>query len=553
MPIRIRANPGRYAEACLSPATHSGRSNRRDVLRRCRPADSERGMLGYSGTFNGKPVSVQSSGMGCPSAAIAIEELVQLGVKKIMRGGACGGLPARHDDGRPRRRDGRHGRRLDRVALRARCGPLAHRRLPRSSTRRCTLPSTSASRWGEPSHERATSSTSGSQTSRAARPIVGSSRSRWGCRAVHARSAAEVPGGLHADRQRRDRRGRSCPPSATTRTCGRAIRAGWRKVRAAARDRVGNGGCRGHKNVFLVRPGCGERVHRTDAGPRWRARPRAPGSRVARLRQASDAGGHLGELAREAGARRLTPARRGGRRQLSSRRGGQRPRRIANPPAIRPSSPAARVRGFVRTFRHSRRHRGSLTVALAGESQSIKVGVGWSYGRPGLKPTRARRSFRSCKRRHERRDRAAGQRHVRRRSARKHPASWPRFTTSSAGVVCRGDPPDSKRRDPQRTDARRRRGPSSAAGMRSTGARSPATACCNIHHDRRRHQAGSRADDGEDLSRHAPAAPEGRGTSASRSSPSRVSRCQLDGEQPGTTPARFEVLPQPLQLRVPAA
>ena len=32
--------------------------------------------------------------MGCPSAAIAIEELVQLGVKKIMRVGTCGGLQA---------------------------------------------------------------------------------------------------------------------------------------------------------------------------------------------------------------------------------------------------------------------------------------------------------------------------------------------------------------------------------------------------------------------------------------------------------------------------
>ncbi|HEY6075542.1 MAG TPA: hypothetical protein VIV36_01800, partial [Gaiella sp.] len=54
--------------------------------------NSERGMLGYTGTFQGKPVSVQSSGMGCPSAAIVIEELVQLGVKKLMRVGTCGGL-----------------------------------------------------------------------------------------------------------------------------------------------------------------------------------------------------------------------------------------------------------------------------------------------------------------------------------------------------------------------------------------------------------------------------------------------------------------------------
>ena len=54
--------------------------------------NSERGMLGYTGTFEGKPISVQSSGMGCPSAAIVIEELVQLGVKRIIRVGTCGGL-----------------------------------------------------------------------------------------------------------------------------------------------------------------------------------------------------------------------------------------------------------------------------------------------------------------------------------------------------------------------------------------------------------------------------------------------------------------------------
>ena len=93
MPIHIRANPGDYAEACLLPgdplrAKYIAETFFDDVVQR----NGERGMLGYSGTFNGKPVSVQSSGMGCPSAAIAIEELVQLGVKKIMRVGTCGGL-----------------------------------------------------------------------------------------------------------------------------------------------------------------------------------------------------------------------------------------------------------------------------------------------------------------------------------------------------------------------------------------------------------------------------------------------------------------------------
>ena len=93
MPIHVRANPGDYAEACLLPgdplrAEYIAKTFLEDVVQR----NSERGMLGYTGTFQGKPVSVQSSGMGCPSAAIVIEELVQLGVKKLMRVGTCGGL-----------------------------------------------------------------------------------------------------------------------------------------------------------------------------------------------------------------------------------------------------------------------------------------------------------------------------------------------------------------------------------------------------------------------------------------------------------------------------
>jgi purine-nucleoside phosphorylase len=93
MPIHVRANPGDYAEACLLPgdplrAKHIADTFLEDVVQR----NSERGMLGFTGAFEGKPVSVQASGMGCPSAAIVIEELVQLGVQKIMRVGTCGGL-----------------------------------------------------------------------------------------------------------------------------------------------------------------------------------------------------------------------------------------------------------------------------------------------------------------------------------------------------------------------------------------------------------------------------------------------------------------------------
>jgi DeoD family purine-nucleoside phosphorylase len=93
MPIHVRAEPGDYAEACLLPgdplrAKYIAETFLDDPVQR----NAERGMLGYTGTFQGKPVSVQASGMGCPSAAIVIEELVQLGVKRIVRVGTCGGL-----------------------------------------------------------------------------------------------------------------------------------------------------------------------------------------------------------------------------------------------------------------------------------------------------------------------------------------------------------------------------------------------------------------------------------------------------------------------------
>ncbi len=93
MPIHLRANPGDYADACLLPGDPLRARYIADTfLDDVKQVNGERGMLGFTGTFGGKPVSVQASGMGCPSAAIAIEELVQLGVTTIMRVGTCGGL-----------------------------------------------------------------------------------------------------------------------------------------------------------------------------------------------------------------------------------------------------------------------------------------------------------------------------------------------------------------------------------------------------------------------------------------------------------------------------
>src|ERR671923_1542336 len=93
MPIHIRAEPGEYAEACLLPgdplrAKYIAETYLDNAVQR----NAERGLLGYTGEFEGRPVSVQATGMGCPSAAIVMEELIQLGVKRFLRVGTCGGL-----------------------------------------------------------------------------------------------------------------------------------------------------------------------------------------------------------------------------------------------------------------------------------------------------------------------------------------------------------------------------------------------------------------------------------------------------------------------------
>lgn len=54
-----------------------------------------RGMLGFTGTYRGKKISVQGSGMGQPSLSIYANELLrEYGVKRIMRIGSCGSLQA---------------------------------------------------------------------------------------------------------------------------------------------------------------------------------------------------------------------------------------------------------------------------------------------------------------------------------------------------------------------------------------------------------------------------------------------------------------------------
>jgi purine-nucleoside phosphorylase len=94
MPIHLRAEPSDYAPAVLVP----GDPHRATYIAEtffepgARCVNEERGMLGYTGTFKGQPISVQSVGMGCASAAIYYSELIQLGAKRIIRVGTAGGI-----------------------------------------------------------------------------------------------------------------------------------------------------------------------------------------------------------------------------------------------------------------------------------------------------------------------------------------------------------------------------------------------------------------------------------------------------------------------------
>jgi DeoD family purine-nucleoside phosphorylase len=63
------------------------------LLDKPRMFNHHRGLWGYTGTAaDGEPLSIQSTGMGGPSAAIVITELAILGARRLIRVGTCGAL-----------------------------------------------------------------------------------------------------------------------------------------------------------------------------------------------------------------------------------------------------------------------------------------------------------------------------------------------------------------------------------------------------------------------------------------------------------------------------
>ncbi|MBK1636724.1 purine-nucleoside phosphorylase [Rhodovulum adriaticum] len=94
MTIHIGANPGEIAETVLMPG---------DPMRAKWAAETfltdpvcvnrVRGMLGYTGTWNGHRVTIHGSGMGMPSLSIYANELIRdFGAKTLIRIGSTGGM-----------------------------------------------------------------------------------------------------------------------------------------------------------------------------------------------------------------------------------------------------------------------------------------------------------------------------------------------------------------------------------------------------------------------------------------------------------------------------
>ena len=87
------AKPGDYAEAVLLPGDPlRAKWVAENFLEGARQVNGVRNCLGFTGTWKGKPVSVQAPGMGQPSLAIYVHELLNFyGVKTALRIGTAGG------------------------------------------------------------------------------------------------------------------------------------------------------------------------------------------------------------------------------------------------------------------------------------------------------------------------------------------------------------------------------------------------------------------------------------------------------------------------------
>ena len=91
-PQHIKARKGDIAERVVISGDPARVELLSKLLRPRRLVNRYRGYLTYSGRFRGEDFTVACHGIGGPSAAIAVEELVMLGARLFVRLGTCGGL-----------------------------------------------------------------------------------------------------------------------------------------------------------------------------------------------------------------------------------------------------------------------------------------------------------------------------------------------------------------------------------------------------------------------------------------------------------------------------
>ena len=90
----IEAKKGEIAETILLPGDPLRAKFIADnFLEQAKQFNGTRNMLGYTGLYRGKPVSVMGTGMGCPSIGIYSYELIHgYGCKNLIRVGTAGSL-----------------------------------------------------------------------------------------------------------------------------------------------------------------------------------------------------------------------------------------------------------------------------------------------------------------------------------------------------------------------------------------------------------------------------------------------------------------------------
>lgn len=94
MTIHIGAEKGDIAPTVLMPGDpYRAKWAAETFLTDARCVNEVRGMLGFTGTWNGHPVTIQGSGMGMPSLSIYANELIRdYDVQTLIRIGSCGGM-----------------------------------------------------------------------------------------------------------------------------------------------------------------------------------------------------------------------------------------------------------------------------------------------------------------------------------------------------------------------------------------------------------------------------------------------------------------------------